>query len=56
MLEPIFMKLGMYIMAPEAHINGVLHKSLPSACVYIVARQCLGKNITAATNKHAKIE
>jgi hypothetical protein len=34
--EPIFMKLGVYIMARE--LNGVLHKSLPSVyvsvCVY----------------------
>jgi hypothetical protein len=40
--------------------NGVLHKSLPSVCVFvcvspIVARQRLRKNVTAATNTHAKI-
>jgi hypothetical protein len=31
--EPVFMKLGMYIMTPEPHLNGVLHKSLPPVCV-----------------------
>jgi hypothetical protein len=44
-----------------AHINGVVHKSLPSVCVPIgypppVARQRLGKNVTSATNTHATIE
>jgi hypothetical protein len=35
------------------HLNGVLRKSLPSVCVYVcVARQRLGKNVTAATNTH----
>jgi hypothetical protein len=43
------------------HLNGVLHKSLPSVCVlvcvsHIVARQRLGKNATVATNTHAKID
>jgi hypothetical protein len=46
MPEPIFMKLGMYIMVSEPIINGLLHKSLPSICLYmyprIVARQRLG--------------
>jgi hypothetical protein len=39
-----------------AHLNGVLHKSLPSVSMYIyiiVARQRLGKNVTSATNIHA---
>jgi hypothetical protein len=61
MLEPIFMKLGMYIMTPEpiakAYIINPSHQSL---CVYvypsILARQRLGKNITAATNTHATTE
>jgi hypothetical protein len=57
--EPIFMKLGIYIMAPEP--NGVLHKSLPSFCAsvrvsFIVAMQRLGKNVTAAMNTHATVE
>jgi hypothetical protein len=61
MAESIFMKLGMYIMALEAHLNGVIHKSLPSVCVSIflvpiVGRQRFGKNITAETNTQATIE
>jgi hypothetical protein len=45
-----------------AHLNGLLHKPLQSGrasvCVNppIDARQRLGKNVTAATNKHAAIE
>jgi hypothetical protein len=43
-----------------AHLNGVLHKSLISVClsVYptIIARQWLGKNVTAATNIHATVK
>jgi hypothetical protein len=43
-----------------AHLNGVLHKTLPSVCVYvyapIIARQRLGKSITVATNTHATTE
>jgi hypothetical protein len=42
-----------------ARLNGVLHKSLRSVCVcipLIVARQRLGKNVTAATNTHATTE
>jgi hypothetical protein len=70
MPESIFMKLGMYIYhGTWAHLNGVLHKSLPSVCASIcisllsllgngsvkciphfIARQWLGKHITAATN------
>jgi hypothetical protein len=34
MAEPIFMKLSMYIMAPEP-INSILHKPFPSVCVPI---------------------
>jgi hypothetical protein len=33
-LEAFFVKLGMYVMAPE-HLNGVLHKSLPSIYVSV---------------------
>jgi hypothetical protein len=44
-----------------AHLNGILHKSLPSVCIpicgsLIVARQRHGKNVTAAMNTHATIE
>jgi hypothetical protein len=43
-----------------AHLNGVLHKSLPSVCLYvyrvIVAWQQLGQNATGATNTTATIE
>jgi hypothetical protein len=44
-----------------AHLNGVVHKSLPSVCVTlcispIVARQRLVKNVNAETNTHARIE
>jgi hypothetical protein len=43
------------------HLNGVLHKSLPSVCVFvcsppIVARQRVGKDVTAATNTHPTIQ
>jgi hypothetical protein len=43
-----------------AHLNGVLHKSLPSFCVSVrlftnVASQRLGKNFTAAMNTEPKI-
>jgi hypothetical protein len=40
-------------------LNGVLHKSLSSVCVRMcisTAKQRLGKNVTASTNTHAKIE
>jgi hypothetical protein len=43
-----------------AHHNGVLHKSLPSDCLYvyspITARQRLGINFTTATNTDTTIE
>jgi hypothetical protein len=61
MPEPIFMKFGMYIMAPEpismAYFTNPSHQSV---CLYvyppIIARQRLGKNVTAATNSHATIK
>jgi hypothetical protein len=61
MPEPIFMKLGMYIMTLESLSTGVLHKSLPSVCVSIyvsptIAKQQLAKDGSAATNTHATIE
>jgi hypothetical protein len=54
MAEPIFMKLGMYVMVPKP-ISTVyfINLSHQSVCLYvylaIVARQRLGKNVTAAT-------
>jgi hypothetical protein len=65
--EPVFMKLGMYIMTPEPISVAYSHWSL-SVYPRIVARQRLGKNflivdrqrlsknVTAATNTHATIE
>jgi hypothetical protein len=61
MPEPIFMKLGMYIMAPEPISTAYfINPSHQSVCLYvyplIVARQRLGKNITAETNTQVTIE
>jgi hypothetical protein len=59
--EPIFIKLGMYIMSSEP-ISTVyfMNPFQQSVCLYvyshIVARQRLGKIITAAMNTHATIE
>jgi hypothetical protein len=55
MPEPIFMKLGVNIMAPELLSTAYfIHPSDQCACQYvhppIVARQRFGKNVTAATN------
>jgi hypothetical protein len=53
MAEPIFMKLGVQILAPEristAYIISPSHQS-----VYYI--HILGKNVTAPTNKHETIE
>jgi hypothetical protein len=46
MPEPIFMKLDTYIMAPQ----------LISTAYPIVARQRLGRNVTAVTNTRATIQ
>jgi hypothetical protein len=37
MPAPVFIKLGIYLVyhGIGAHLNGVLHKSLPSACVSV---------------------
>jgi hypothetical protein len=51
MPELIFIKLDMYIMAPES-LEGILHKLLPSVHVCIVASQQLDKHVPAATNTH----
>jgi hypothetical protein len=56
MPEPIFMKLGMYIMAPEPILTAyIINPSHQSACVYMcippfVATQRLGKHVPAAVN------
>jgi hypothetical protein len=53
------MKLGNAYHGTRAHLSGILHKSYQSVClcVYlIVAKQRLGKNVTAATNTHATKE
>jgi hypothetical protein len=61
MREPIFTKLGMYIMVHEP-ISTVYFVNLScwSMCLYvypsITARQWLSKNIIAATNMHEIIE
>jgi hypothetical protein len=49
MAEPVFMKLGMYIMGPEPISTAYsIHSSHHSACLYgyplIIVRQRLGKN------------
>jgi hypothetical protein len=61
MPEPIFMKLGMYTMAPEPiSTANFINPAHQSVCLYvysfIVAEQRLGKNVTAATNTHATKE
>jgi hypothetical protein len=61
MPEPIFMKLGMHIMA-TAPISReyFMNPNHQSVCLYvsapIVARQRLGKNVTATMNTYAKIQ
>jgi hypothetical protein len=61
MPEPIFMKLGMYIMTPEPiSMAYFINPSHQSVCLYvyplIVAMQQLSKNVTTATNTHATIK
>jgi hypothetical protein len=67
MPEPVFMKLDAYarmnVVCMSWHLSPsqrLLHKSLPSVCVSvcspIVARQRLGKNVTAATNMQETLE
>jgi hypothetical protein len=56
------MKFGVYIVAPEPITTAYfINPSHQSVCLYVyplnvVARQRLGKNVTAATNTHATIE
>jgi hypothetical protein len=61
MPEPIYMKLGMYIMAPEPiSVVYFINPSHQSVCLYvyasIVARSRLGENVTAAMNTYATVE
>jgi hypothetical protein len=52
-----YMKLGMYIMAPES-IATAYFINLSHQIMYppVIARQRLGKNFTAAMNTHTEIE
>jgi hypothetical protein len=54
MPEPIFIKLSMYIMAPEpismVYLTNPFHQSVCVCIPPIVARQRLGKQVSAATN------
>jgi hypothetical protein len=57
MPEPISIKLGMYIMAPEPISTAYLINPHQSVCLYVyVARQQLGKIVTDAMNTHTAIE
>jgi hypothetical protein len=58
MPEPIFVKSGTYIMAPEPISTAYFINPSTGLCgsVCIPARQRLGKNVTAATNVHKRIE
>jgi hypothetical protein len=61
MPEPIIMKLGMYITAPEPISKAYfINSSHQSVCLYVypslVARQWIGKNVNAEMNTHSKIE
>jgi hypothetical protein len=51
LVEPIFMKFGMYIKVPEPISNVYfINPFHESVYPYIVAMQRLGKNVTAAMN------
>jgi hypothetical protein len=59
--EPIFMKLGMYIMAPEPLSTAYfINLSYQSVCLDVnpdtVVRQRLGKNVTPSMSTHVTIE
>jgi hypothetical protein len=58
MPEPIFMKLGMHIMAPEPiSVAYFINPSHQSVCVSpYIARQWLSKHVTTAMNTHATIK
>jgi hypothetical protein len=55
--EPIFMKLGIHIMATELFwMAYFVNYSHQSKCLYVrIARQWLGNYVTAATNAHRNI-
>jgi hypothetical protein len=56
---PELYETGYVYHSTWSHLNGVPHKSLTSVCVCIfpiVARHRPSKNVTAATNIHAKME
>jgi hypothetical protein len=60
MHQPIFMKLGMCIMAPELTSTAYfINPSHQSVCLHVypttVTRQLLGKNVTAATKTNNNI-
>jgi hypothetical protein len=56
--EPVFMKLGMYIIAPQPmSMPYFINPSYQCVCLYVyVARQRQGKTVTAATNTYARTE
>jgi hypothetical protein len=59
MPEPIFMKLGMFILATAPISSAYFISPYDSVYLYVyhfIVRQRLGKNITAATNTHATVE
>jgi hypothetical protein len=60
MPEPIFMELGMYVMAHELISTAPSYTPSISLCLYvhplIVAKKWLGKNVTAATNTYVTTE
>jgi hypothetical protein len=57
MAEPIFMKLGMYIMAPEPiSVAYFMNPISPCVCPPIIAKQQLSKDVTAAMNTHTTEE
>jgi hypothetical protein len=55
--EPIFMKLGMYIMTPmlitTAYFTDPSHQSVYMCILHALARQRIYMNLTTATNTHA---
>jgi hypothetical protein len=61
MVEPVFMKLGMYIMAHESiSATYFINPSHQSVCLYVYPPTVSGHwfriNVTSATNSHATIE
>jgi hypothetical protein len=61
MPEPMFMKLGTYNMTPDPVSKGnFIYPAHHSVCLYVylsnIARQRLGKNLTAAMNTQRTTE